>query len=152
MNVFVDMDHTGNKLTWCSHTGVLIFLNKAPIIWFLKHQNTVESSTFGSEFMAMRTATDLVEGLCYKLRMMGIPIDGPTNMFCDNQAVVKNTTMPESMLKKKHVSICYHRVQEACAAGWLCIAKEDTLTNLSDLLTKPLPGPRRRELIKQILY
>ena len=48
--------------------------------------------------------------------MMGIPIDGPTNMFCDNEAVVRNSTMLESTLKKKHVAISYHHVQELCAS------------------------------------
>jgi hypothetical protein len=26
----------------------------------------------------------------YKLRMFGVPIDGPANVFCDNRGVVKN--------------------------------------------------------------
>ena len=84
--------------------------------------------------------------------MMGIPIDGPMNMFCDNKAVVRNSTMPESMLKKKHVAICYHCVREACALGMIQIAKEDGATNLADVLTKNLPGPRLRDLIGRILY
>jgi hypothetical protein len=46
-----------------------------------------------------------------------IPIDGPANVFCDNEAVYKNTVMPESVLKKKHHSIAYHRHREAVAAG-----------------------------------
>jgi hypothetical protein len=48
----------------------------------------------------MKTAIDMIEGLRYKLRMMGIPLIGPTSVFCDNQLVVKNTTAPESVLKK----------------------------------------------------
>jgi hypothetical protein len=60
---FVDANHAGCKATRCSHTGVLLFVNKAPIIWYSKHQNTVETSTFGSEFCAMKTAIDMIEGL-----------------------------------------------------------------------------------------
>ena len=55
------------------------------------------------------------DGFRYKLRMMGIPIMRPTNIFCDNQSVVNNSTKPESVLKKKHLSICYHEVRECCA-------------------------------------
>ena len=94
----------------------------------------------------------MIEGLRYKLRMFGIPIDGPTNVFCDNQAVVKNTTVPESMLKKKHNSIAYHRVREAVAAGTMRIAYENTKTNLADLFTKLLPGPAVKELTRMLLY
>jgi hypothetical protein len=108
MTTFIDSDHAGNLATRRSQTGILIFLNKAPIVWFSKRQNTVETSTFGSEFVAMRVATELIEGLRYKLRMFGIPIDGPTDVLCDNQSVVTNSSVPESTLSKKHNSICYH--------------------------------------------
>ena len=118
----MDADHAGNQITRRSHTGVLLFVCRAPIIWCSKRQNTVETSTFGSEFIAAKTVTEMIQALRYKLRMMGIPIDGPTNMFCDNKAVVRNSTMPESTLKKKHVAICYHCVQEACASGMIQIA------------------------------
>ena len=60
---FVDADHASNRLTHCSQTGILLFCNRAPIIWLSKHQNTVESSTFGSEYVAARIAVDMIEAL-----------------------------------------------------------------------------------------
>ncbi len=149
---FVDADHAGNLVTRCSHSGILIFCNKASIIWYSKRQNTVETSTFGSEFIAAKIAVELIEGLRYKLRMFGVPIDGPANMYCDNNSVVTSSTKPESTLKKKHNAIAYHKVREAVAQGTIRIAKEPGLTNLADILTKPLPGPRMRQLIQHILY
>ena len=91
----------------------------------------------------MNNAVELIEVLRYKLRMFGVPIDGPTNIFCDNQAVTKNCSDPTSMLKKKHHSIAYHRNREAVAAGTCSITKEDTDTNSSDLFTKLLSQIRR---------
>ena len=110
MSVFVDADHAGNKVTRRSHTGVLIFLQNALTVWYSKRQNTVESSTFGSEFVVMRIAKDMAIALRYKLRMFGIPIDGAADVFCDNQGVVKNMSLPESVLSKKHNAINYHAV------------------------------------------
>ena len=72
---FVDADHAGNKVTRRSHTGILIYINSAPIIWHSKRQNTVESSMFGSEIVAMRQATNMIEALLYKLCMFVIPIE-----------------------------------------------------------------------------
>ena len=66
----------------------------------------------------------MIEGLGYKLRMMGVHVDRPTNVFCDNEAVVKSTTKPKLTLKKKHNDIAYHRVQEAQAAGKVGITKK----------------------------
>jgi len=136
IHCFVDADHAGDTVTRRSHTGILLFVNRAPIIWYSKKQNTVETSTFGSEFIAMKIAVELIEALRYKLRMFGIPIEGATNVYCDNDSVVSNTTKPESTLKKKHNAIAYHRVREAVAAGTVRIAWEDGNTNLADLLTK----------------
>jgi len=149
---FVDADHAGNLMTRRSQSGILIFVNKAPIVWYSKRQNTVESSTFGSEFIALRIATDLIVALRYKLRMFGVPLLGPANVLCDNQGVVNNTTLPESVLTKKHNQICYHRVREVVAANIIRIAKEDSRTNLADILTKPLGLPQQRFLLERILY
>ena len=115
---------------------MLIFINRAPIVFFSKKQATVEVSTFGSEFIASRIAIEMIESLRYKLRMFGVPLNGPTNMFMDNEAVYKSASIPESTLKKKHLSIAYHRCREAVAAGTIRIAKEGTETNLADLFTK----------------
>ena len=139
-------------MTRHSQTGILLFLNRAPIIWYSKRQNTVETSTFGSEFFAMRIAVELIEALRCKLRMFGIPLDGPTNVFCDNEAVTKNATIPESTLKKKHNSIAYHRTREAVAAETIRVAKEDGLTNLADVLTKLLPQATKEFLCDRFMY
>ena len=60
---FVDANHAGDKTTRRSMTGILIFCNFAPIIWHSKRQNGVETSTFGSEFTAMKNAVELIAAL-----------------------------------------------------------------------------------------
>ena len=149
---FVNSNHAGDKVTLRPQTGILIFLNRAPIIWYSKRQNTVETSTFGRDFIAMKTAVEQIESLQYKLRMFGVPIEGPTNVFCDNEAVFKNVSQPDSTLKKKHTSICYHHCREAVACRMIRIAKEGTLTNLSNLFTKPLTCFTRENLLDCFTY
>jgi hypothetical protein len=152
INCFVDADHAGNRVTRRLQTGILIFLNRSPIIWFSKAQNTVKTSTFGSEFTALRIAIELLESLRYKLRMFGVPIEGPSNTFCDNSSVVTNSTQPSSTLKKKHNAISYHKVQEAIAANIIRLAWVQSSKNLADMLTKPLPGPTLHALCEKVLY
>jgi hypothetical protein len=132
--MFVDADHAGDHITCCSCTGVLIYVNCAPIMWFSKRQNSVETSTFGSEFVAPKTATEMIQGLQYKLCMTGIPINGAARILCDNMSVVYNTTALESMLKKKRNAIAYHFVCECVAAKVIKIAYEPTDANLADAL------------------
>jgi hypothetical protein len=152
LSCFVDANHAGDKITRRSHSGIIIFVNRAPIIWYSKQQNTVETSTFGSEFVATRIAVELIESIRYKLRMFGVPIEGPTNVYCDNDAVVNNASKPESTLKKKHNAIAYHRVREAVAAGTIRIAWEPTISNIADMLTKCLAGPALSDMCARVLW
>ena len=94
----------------------------------------------------------MLVALQYKLQLFVVPIDGPANVFCDNNGVVKNTTIPESMLAKKHYAINYHVVREAVAAKILRVGKEDGMTNLANLFTKELTADRRRALCCHIMY
>ena len=156
---FVDADHAANRVTRRSHTGILIFVNMAPVIWYSKRQNTVESSSFGSEFIAMRIAVDQIEALRYKLRMFGVPLGTfpdltalPATIYCDNQSVVTNSSDALSKLNKKHNSIAFHRVREACAGGWISVRKIDTGTNWADLLTKALSADVRMKHIDSFMY
>ena len=84
---FVYNNHEGYKTTRRSMTGILILCNRSPIICHSKRQNGVETSTFGSEFTAMKNSVELIAALRYKLRMFGVPIDGSTDIFYDNEAV-----------------------------------------------------------------
>ena len=61
--------------------------------------------------------------------MSGVPIDGAANVYCDNKAMYKNTSIPEIVLKKKHHSIAYHRCREAVAAKVIRVAKQGTEKN-----------------------
>ena len=70
----------------------------APLIWYSKLQNTVEYSTFGSVFVAMRILIEIFEGLRYKYQIIGVTLDGPYNVFSDNQAVITSTMNAECTL------------------------------------------------------
>jgi hypothetical protein len=105
INMFCDASHATDLITRRSTTGIIFFLNGTPINWYSRRQNTIESSTFGLEFVALKIAAEMNDALRYKLCMFGIPINGPTNSFCDNKSVVTNVANPESTLSKNHNSI-----------------------------------------------
>ena len=89
INCFVDSYHYRDKVKRRSQTGILLYLNSSPIIQYSKRQNTGEISTFGSEFVALRLSSELIISLRYKLRMFGIPVIGPSNVFYDNEVFYK---------------------------------------------------------------
>jgi hypothetical protein len=67
MRAKVDADHASDTVTRRSRTGFLVYLNCAPVYWWSKKQTSVESSSFGSEFIAMKQCCEYLHGLCYKL-------------------------------------------------------------------------------------
>ena len=153
IRAFVDADHAGDKVSRRSRTGFVVFVNSAPIMWISKKQAGVETSTFGSEFLAMKACCEYLRGLRYKLRMMGIPLEHPCFVYGDNKSVLCNTTMPDSTLKKKHHSVAYHFVREGCARDEWRTTYIDTKDNCADILTKNLVnGINRKRKVRSVMY
>jgi hypothetical protein len=117
LRMMVDSDHAGDKQTRRSRTGFLIYCNMALIVWLSKRQPTIETSVFGTEFVAMKHGIETLRGLRYKLQKMGVPLTGPSFIYGDNKSQVTNSSRPESTLKKKCNSACYHAIRESVAMG-----------------------------------
>ena len=122
------------------------------IYWYTNKQATFEGAVFGAQFVAMKEGVEALRGICYKLRMMGVSIDGPSYVYGDNMSVINNTSKPEYFLNKKSNSICYHFIREAVAMKECLTTHVPTLRKFSDLLTKCLSWKKRRDLVRGILF
>ena len=71
LKVYTNGDHVGDKLTRRSHTGIILMMDPTIMNWYSKKKNVVETSTFGAELTALRTALEMTEALVYKLVMLG---------------------------------------------------------------------------------
>ena len=151
ITVYKDSDHAHDVLTRRSVTGVLLFLNNTPVRWISKRQKTVETSTYGAELVAVRITTDLILEYWYSLRMMGCEPDGPALLLHDNNSVVLNYTMPNSVLKKKCSVCAYHRVREAVAGGMMKFTHIPSTMNYADILTNPMSGTQLQDLVSPLL-
>jgi len=151
LSLFVDANLNHDKVTGRACTGILTLLNQTPIDWYSKRQNTVESATYGSEFVAARIGSDQIVDLRYTLRMLGVPLDGPAWMFGDNLSVVISATIPASTLKKRHHFLSYHRVRESIAAGMMIFGHIAGKSNPSDVLTKYLSRAKAWPLLQPFL-
>ena len=120
-------------------------------MWLSKKQATLETSVFGAEFVAMKHGIETVRGLRYKLRMMGVPIDGPTLVYGDNMSVVHNSQKPDSTLKKKSQELCFHAVRESVAMGESITTHMSTKENPADIATKCTSGYTRKHLVGKLL-
>ena len=91
ISCFVDSYHGGDQINQIPRTGILVLLNSDPIMWYLKRENTVDNSTFCSDFLSTNQAVEMLKVPKYKLQMFGIKImENETKMLGDNNAVILN--------------------------------------------------------------
>jgi hypothetical protein len=105
-------------------------------------------ATYGSEFVAAKIATDQI----IHIRYLGIPVHRRTYMFGNNESVVTSSTLPHSLLNKRHIALLYHRVREAIAAKILNFLHIDGKTNPADILSKHCAFPQLWQHVKPLLF
>ena len=132
---FLDTNILHDLITRRSVTVVLHFFNLTPGDWYSKRQATVENATYGSVFVGAKTFTDQIVDIRQTLRYLGVPINYKANMFRDNKSVVTISTVPHSLLSKRHNILSYQRVREAIAATILVFHLCDSSPNESDILS-----------------
>ena len=137
---------TGASLTACLH-----FCNQTPIDWYSKKQATVEMTTYGSEFVAAKTATEQIMDIRYTLRYLGVPIKSKSYMFGDNRSVVTSATLPHSTWSKRHNILAFHRVMEAIAPKIIDFHWIQSEYNLSDMLSNHWEHSKIFPMIQKLL-
>ena len=147
-----DADHAHDILTKRSVTGILLLVMNTPVKWISKRQKKVETSTYGSELVAGKQAIELILEYRYMLRMIGARLEKSALLLGDNNSVVLNTTMPSSVLKKKHCAVSYHKIRETIAAGIVRFSHIPSEMNYADILTKPLGPNEFMNLVKPLLF
>ena len=109
-------------------------------------------SVVGAEFVTTKQGIDTLRGSRYKLRMMDIPISSPSYIYGDNMSVIHNTLRPESVLRQRSNSVCYHAVCDPVAMVESLVGHIHSKKNGADLMTKVLYGQKRKYLVSNILY
>ncbi len=133
---YVDANLYHDVVTGRAFNGVFHLINKMPFDWFAKKQSTVESATYGSEFVGTKTAVQQVIANRITLRYLGARVHGPTRLFGDNDSVVTSSTLPESPLRKRHHALAYHFTRESIASGAVDYHHIPSEINPADILSK----------------
>jgi hypothetical protein len=119
-----------------SVTGILHFLNGTLIDWYSKKMNTVETATYGAEFVSARTCIEQLIDLRTTLRYLGVPIREVSYMFGDNESVVNSSMYPHAKLHKRHTALSFHRVREAIASKTYVFTHIPGENNPADIVSK----------------
>ena len=112
---------------------------------------TVETASYGSEFVAAKTATEQIMDIRQTLRYLGAPITTKFFLFGDNRSVVTSATLPHCTLTKRHNILAFHRVREVIAAKLMAFYWIQSAYNLSDMLSKHWNHPTVYPMILKLL-
>ena len=151
VTIFCDADHAHDLVTGRSITGILAFVGSTPVYWKSTRQTSVQTSTFGSEFTALKKAVEVAVTIRYHLRSMGVKVEEATKIFVDNKSVFLNATNPASSLNKKPIALAYHYVREHQAGGVVKAYHIRSGDNYSDCLTKALNSSLHRGLVYEFM-
>ena len=133
---YVDANLMHDVTTGKSVTGILHLINKTPLDWYSKKQPTVETATYGSEFVAARICVEQIIDLRTTLRYLGVPIRDKSFMFGDNKSVVDSSMQVHAKLHKRHTMLSFHRVRECIASGMVGFYFLNGDSNPADILSK----------------
>jgi hypothetical protein len=149
---FVDANLYHCQLLGRAVTGILHFFNGTPVDWFSKKQSTVQTATFGSEFVVACTATDQIIANRSALRYLGVEAEGTTILYGDNWSVIGKSTIPHSHLNKHHIALSYHRVREALCAGIMDFLWIDSKNNPAHILSKHWSRQAINDMLHSLLF
>jgi hypothetical protein len=142
------LDVTTGKLV----TGILHLINKTPLDWYSKKQSTVETATYGSEFVAARICVEQIIDLRSTLRYRGVPVREKYYMFGDNKSVVDSSMGLHAKLHKCHTMLSFHRVREAIASGIVGFYFIPGEINPADILSKHWGYAQIKKRLKSLLF
>jgi hypothetical protein len=149
---YVDANLMHDLTTGRSVTGILHLVNQFPVEWYSKKQATVETATYGSEFVAARTCVEQVIDLRNTLRYLGVPIREQSYMFGDNKSVTDSSSQVHAKLHKRHNMLSFHRVREAIASGVIKFNFIPGELNPSDILSKHWGYNQVWNLLRTLLF
>ena len=117
----------------------IVIVNGTSTDWYSNRQATVKAATYGPEFVAARIAVDEIVDLRYTL-------------IGDNKSVITSSTIPNSLMSKRHHISAYHRVREAIASNYLMFIWKDGKTNPADIISKHWEFPQTWPLLQPLLF
>ena len=130
-----------------------------PILWKSSTQKLIALSTTESEYIALSSALREVIAIIHlleELKGKGFPINQDTpkvtcKTFEDNKSCIKIVSNHRTCPCTKHLSMRLHHFQSHVVKNTITINYINTKDQISDILTKLLPGPQFRKLRDKIM-
>jgi len=165
LDCYVDADFAGlytqefsNDPTLCrSRTGFILLYANCPVLWSSKLQTEIALSTVEAEYIALsqslRELIPMRELLIEIAPILNLPsseIITHCTVFEDNKGAEELARTAKYRPQTKHIAIKYHHFRDHVRNNLIKIARVDTLNQIGDIFTKPVPGKQFKTLRHKI--
>ncbi|CAA7037664.1 unnamed protein product [Microthlaspi erraticum] len=138
LHAYADADWGGDIDNYGSTNGYIIYLGSHPISWSSKKLQGVARSSTEAEYRSMANTASEVKWLCSLLTELGIRVNWPPVIYCDNVGATYLCANPVFHSRMKHIAIDYHFIRELVQSGALRVVHVSIHDQIADALTKPL--------------
>lgn len=139
---YCDSDYAGCPDTAKSTYGHVFVLNGGPISWESRKSTIVADSTTVAELQAAYEALKQAIWIRDLMKELMTSLEGPTMLYCDNEAAVKLSKSEEIKKKTKHVNVRFNFLRQAVGENIVEVKHICGTENPADMLTKPLSRPK----------
>ncbi|KAJ9542449.1 LOW QUALITY PROTEIN: hypothetical protein OSB04_028955 [Centaurea solstitialis] len=150
LTAYCDSDWLGCPFTRRSRTGYLLLLGGAPVSWKTKKQSVVSRSSAEAEYRSMASTVSEILWMRWLLQELDVPFEGPTPLFCDNQAARHIANNPVFHERTKHVEMDCYCVRERVETQEIHPLHVDSKLQIADLFTKGLAAPQLSVLLGKL--
>lgn len=135
---YADADWAGSRDDRKSTTGYCVFLGGNLITWRSKKQTVCARSSAEAEYRAMAQGVTELLWLQLFLSNIGLQIESPMKLYCDNTAAINIANNPVQHDRTKHIEIDRNFIREKLDSGQLCLPFVKSEHQVADVFTKGL--------------
>ena len=148
VEAFADADWAEDNMDKKS-TSFCVTVGENLVSWHSKKQKVVSPINAEAAYRAMATMTAEIMWTNVVLMDMGVEVQQPVQLYCDNQAAIRITANPVFHERTKHIEVDCHYVHENVQSGEITTVYTKSEDQAANIFTKAVAGSRLRHILNK---
>jgi hypothetical protein len=147
---YTDADWASNVSDRRSTSGFLFSFGSGVVSWSCKKQPIVALSSTEATYRGVTIVTCEVIWLQKLFSDLGLLVDAPVVIYCDNISSILLVNNPVYYARTKHIEVHYHFIREKVLAKEIDLIHVSTEDQVTDIFTKALGTNKLKKFQKML--